>query len=310
VLEARARPRAQPGETLHPGAESILKQLGVWDSLLQCGFHRHHGIWRESQEGIRIFDPYGTDAEGAWLGFQVDRARFHELLRDRVAQLGGTIIEAGRLNELLIQGERVTGIRANDCNHEARFVLDATGRLAWVAEKLQLQTYRPEPEQRLQFGWSDNAPADLNGQPLFRQRNDGWDWLAPLGDGRSAWVQLRRFSRNAGIDYTWRVFSKSAGPGYFLLGDAACVMDPATSNGVLRAMMSGILAVKFIEAMQSGRLSEMEACSEYVNWVARLFEHHHLNLNVHGSNEMSKATTRTTAPAESPSGSGYPPGTG
>ena len=274
IMESKQEARLVPGETLHPGVEPILKQLGVWDSLLGCGFHRHRGIWRESQDGVRVFDPYGSDADGEWSGFQVNRARFHELLRNRITELGGIIIEVGRFDDLLIRGGRVTGIRADGCDHEARFVLDSTGRHAWLAGKLKLQAQRPEPVQRLQFGWIDEERPELNGQPLFRQRADGWDWLAPLGSGRSAWARLQCSSQGAGIDYTWRIYRECAGPGYFLLGDAACLMDPATSNGVLRALMSGILAARIIHAMGVGRLSEAEACSEYVNWVTQLFQHH------------------------------------
>src|ERR1043166_1085718 len=68
LLEAQGSPRLLPGETLHPGVEPIFKQLGIWDSLLEHRFHRHRGIWRESDTRNRIFEPYGSDDNGSWLG--------------------------------------------------------------------------------------------------------------------------------------------------------------------------------------------------------------------------------------------------
>ena len=124
--------------------------------------------------------------------------------------------------------------------------------------------------QRLQFGWIDQAPDDLDGQPLFQQQKDGWEWIAPFGNGRSAWTKLRRKSARGGIDYTWRLYCEFAGRGYFLLGDAASLMDPSAANGVLRALMSGIYAVHLIANRDSE--SSKEITSEYKSWTENLFD--------------------------------------
>jgi flavin-dependent dehydrogenase len=81
-------------------------------------------------------------------------------------------------------------------------------------------------------------------------------------------------SNEGGVDYSWRIYRQSAGPGYFLLGDAAVLVDPATSNGVLRAMMSGILAVDLVRRMMDGRMDEQSAAGEYVEWIARTFQYY------------------------------------
>jgi len=273
MLEVRAACNSPlPGETLHPGLEPIFRKLGVWDTLLDCGFHRHRGIWRERQDGLRGFEPYGHDQNGSWLGFQVDRARLHELLRNRVRDLDGKLSPVMSVDGLLTGEARVAGVRADGCVYGSRFVLDGTGRHAWLARQLQLEVERSGPEQRLQFGWVDDAAEDLDGQPLFRQRTDGWDWLAPVGAGRCAWARLRAASEGSGVDYTWRIFRESAGRGYCLLGDAACLMDPSAANGVLRAMMSGIYAVHLIGAVLKGSIVEDVAITEYRKWVSQMFD--------------------------------------
>ncbi len=153
------------------------------------------------------------------------------------------------------------------CDYRASAVLDATWRHAWLAEKLGLFAERQEPAQRVRFGWKKEEQPELDGQPLFRQRADGWDWCAPLGDGRCAWAKLRRTSAGGGIDYAWRIFRACAGPGYFLLGDAACLMDPSAANGVLRALLSGICAAHLIATAQPAA-----AADAYQRWIAELFD--------------------------------------
>jgi flavin-dependent dehydrogenase len=83
---------------------------------------------------------------------------------------------------------------------------------------------------------------------------------------------LRRGVTRGGLDYSWRIFRECAGPGYFLLGDAACLMDPSAANGVLRALMSGMYAAHLISAVDQGRATYGQVVAEYKSWISRLFD--------------------------------------
>jgi len=273
LLQARHAPHRVPGETLHPGVETLFKSLGVWETVLDQRFHRHRGIWRDEVDGQRRFEAYGSDDSGPWLGFQVDRAILNRILQSRTEDLGGNILRVSKLDRVVVNGDRsVTGVSADGKVCTSRFVLDATGRHAWLAGRLGLIPESTERPQRIRFGWSRIPVPELDSQPLFQMRRDGWNWLSPLGDGRCAWVKLRRGSTFRGLDYSWRIFRACAGPGYFLLGDAACLMDPSAANGVLRAVMSGMYAVHLFSAAERGRATPGQAAAEYKSWVAGLFD--------------------------------------
>ena len=79
LFERELFARERPGETLHPGVEPLLAQLGVADRLEQVVGARHRGIWIE-WNGARRFEPFGGDASGPWAGFQVWRQDFDALL--------------------------------------------------------------------------------------------------------------------------------------------------------------------------------------------------------------------------------------
>jgi 2-polyprenyl-6-methoxyphenol hydroxylase-like FAD-dependent oxidoreductase len=273
VLERNLSSKSLPGETLHPAAEAIFDELGVLASLLKHGFHRHRGIWREDAAGNRVFNAYGHDSRGPWMGFQIDRAKLNLALRERVIDLGGEISVVAHLDYVILENATVRGVSADGKLYHSQFVLDATGQKSWLAEELNLIPEQLTPVQKLRFGWTTQSFPDLDGQPLFKVRADGWDWVAPLGDGDCAWVKLRYTGTEGGSDYAWHIYRRCAGRGYFLLGDAACRIDPSAANGVLRALMSGIYAVHIINAVHCKLLPVEMAVAVYRRWVGEMADH-------------------------------------
>jgi len=270
LLERKIQSAQQPGETLHPGVEPILRQLGVWEAVIRQGFHRHRGIWRESVKGTRTFAPYGEDESGMWLGLQVDRVILNRLLRARVTELGGVIVDISRLE--LIRNSTGLSVAADGIFYRGGVILDGTGRHAWLAQQLGLIGERHEPAQRLRFGWRQAEMPGLDGQPLFMECSDGWEWLCPLPDRRCSWVKLACASTSGGIDYTRRIYPECTGKGYMLLGDAAFLLDPSYANGVLRALMSGIYAAALCVAVRGGRIPWNDAGHQYRAWIRRFFD--------------------------------------
>ena len=55
------------------------------------------------------------------------------------------------------------------------------------------------------------------------------------------------------------------GPGYFMVGDAACFLDPLMSTGIHLAMYSGLLSAASILAIVNGDIAEDEALGFYEN---------------------------------------------
>jgi len=131
----------------------------------------------------------------------------------------------------------------------------------------------------------------------------GWWWHIPLGGGRFSvglvthkdlYARQRRASASleayyldrlqesatmrelvagatrvapvkAEQDYSY-VSSRFCGPGYMLVGDAACFLDPLLSTGVHLAQYSGMIAAASIASIARGEVSEREggAFFEYV----------------------------------------------
>jgi flavin-dependent dehydrogenase len=73
-------------------------------------------------------------------------------------------------------------------------------------------------------------------------------------------------------DVTWRLAKPSAGSGYFLVGDAASVLDPASSHGILKAIMSGMMAAHLISQTVEQQIDEASAAEAYNRWMQDWFE--------------------------------------
>jgi len=289
LLEARATPVCVPGETLHPGIESIFAHLGIRDRICAAGFHRQRGIWVE-WGAPRVFEPYGDDTNGPWLGFQVDRAKFSALLLDAVRARGVSVLQSHRAICILRERERVIGVGTTEGELRARWVIDAGGGRHWLANQLGLKVERYSPPLVARFGWHKAIQVASN-DPSLSACCDGWDWEAPINSDRIAWCKLRILPHakpsqgtslkksavqgttvNAACDVTWRRVPRCAGAGYFMLGDAAAVLDPASSHGVLRAIMSGIKAAHAIVEIFRG-LPETVAIRDFNAWLTDWFNH-------------------------------------
>jgi len=278
IFEASPFPKKSPGETLHPGIESLFKQLGIIEQIHAAGFTRHSGIWLENNRGQRQFIPYGEDNNGPWLGYQAQRKILQQILQQAVIKSKADLIIDAHPEQALIKKNRVVGIIADGQVFRSKWTLDATGRRAWLAKKLGLSEVLHSPPLRVKFGWSKEILPELDNQPIFTFNHNGWRWKAPIGGDQIAWTELSigasptLQNQSQGVNVTWGIRPHSAGPGFFLLGDAAAILDPSSSHGVLRAVMSGIMAGHLMAGCYSGNVSERTAMEVYRTWQRELFE--------------------------------------
>jgi flavin-dependent dehydrogenase len=287
LAEAQAFPRDRPGESLHPGITSLFDRLGVADAVNAAGFLRHTGHW-VGWGGPPQFKAFGKDSRGAWLGFQAWRAQLDAILLRRADAAGARILQPCRAIAPITADGRIAGLRTEAGDIRARFVLDATGSRHWLHLQAGLGLRRASRRLIATYGYAAGAAGQFPPDPILLANPGGWVWLARVRSELMAWTQLdfaslRRQPPGAvrnlaaasavrGADVTWRMVDACAGSGYFVLGDAASVIDPAASHGVLKAIESGMLAGKLIAQVCHGALAEDTAAAIYRDWVRQWFE--------------------------------------
>jgi len=294
VLDHATFPRWRPGETLHPGIEPLLSQLGVSLQVAELSRLKYRGITIRTPQGTR-FEELGADEHGPWRGLQVCRSELDSTLLQRAQSLGATVRTQCRVKGLSrdLCG-RVVGVETNAGPLFARFVIDAAGARHLAARSVGSSIIPHSPPLLARFGYAQGPLPCLEPQITFDE--SGWTWITPFQSDRVHWTRLDvrcggqagsspqcrmadgldRLSPMApvrGADVTWRCVQDPAGPGYFISGDAACVLDPASSDGVIRALMSGISAGHLVHQVLEGTTTEQAAITAHTRWTKQLFEH-------------------------------------
>jgi flavin-dependent dehydrogenase len=289
VLCERERPgRDRPGETLHPGVEPLLGQLGIADRMAKAIGARHPGIWIE-WGGPRRFEAFGSDASGPWSGFQFWRADFDALLVERACEIGADVRQPCAVTGTLMRDGRLEGLETSAGPITARMVVDATGATRWLGRTLGLNSPAQSPRLIARYGYMDGSCPVYDDAPSLVGDQSGWTWTALVrprlhqwtrvsfdGPPRSDWTPphlspLTPRARSRGADVTWRMADKAASTDWFMVGDAAATLDPTSSHGVLKAIISGMTAGHLIAAVLGARAPAEEAAAAYHNWFAGWF---------------------------------------
>lgn len=287
LCEAEAFPRPRVGEALHPGAESLLRQLGVAERLETVTGARFEGV-EIDWAGETRFEAFGADAEGPWRGFQVERASFDAMLLDRARELGVDVRQPVRALEPVITDGRVTGARTAAGDFACRLLIDASGPAQWLGRKLALPSAERSPRLVVRYGYANGACPAREAAPLLTGDESGWTWIARVGPDHFQWVRLdlspversrdwlpeplaglEPEAPSRGAEMGWRL-TQAAGPGWMLAGDAAAMLDPTSSHGVLKALMSGFMAGQTASAILAGG-DEAAGLQAYRSWVEGWF---------------------------------------
>jgi len=291
LLEREPFPRDRPGESLHPGFETLLEQLGVLDAILAAGFLRFDGNWVECH-GTNSFEAFKPTSTGATRGLQAWRQEFDAILLQQAREVGAEIVQPGRALRPIVAESRVAGVETDAGKLESTFVIDAAGRGNWLARHLNLEIQTRSPRLIAHFAYMEGECPARDDNPGFFVDQTGWTWTARVRPGLYNWTRLnvednsidqnfspaefaslRQVGRVQTADVTWRLVPQCAGDGYFLCGDAAAVLDPTSSHGVVKAMMSGTHAADLVVQIARGEIAAPVAAESFRQLFSTWFEH-------------------------------------
>lgn len=273
--------KCQPGESLFPGVEIIFRQLGVWNAIknIKPLVYSGHYFSRFNEQQIR-FISYSPNPREKWYGMQMTRKSLNHILRMQAEQLGVNIIAPCYIKALSITRNKITLTIANEI-FVAPHYIDATGHHHLFARLFNIPFIKYSSQLIASFGYVSHHSSLL--LPHYRKEKTFSSWVAKITEDNFAWVRVEKRSLThkknnsykivGGADVTWRIANKLAGPGFFLIGDAACVLDPSSGNGVLRALMTGIMAVYCILQITQNHCPASQIYAYYQQWVTSWFLH-------------------------------------
>src|SRR5881396_2019554 len=141
VLEREKFPRYHIGESLLPFTFHPLERLGLIDKMRHSAFVKKYSVQFISQSGrasqpFYFFNRYDRETVGqTW---QVLRSEFDLMLMENARAKGAKVLEEVTVKELLQDGERIAGVRAQHkdgqvTEYHAPITLDCSGRESFAA---------------------------------------------------------------------------------------------------------------------------------------------------------------------------------
>jgi len=289
VLERSRYEEVRIGETVAPAIRNPLGALGLWERFLEAQHnpsHANRSAWGSPEIHYQdfIFSPYG-------LGWHLDRQRFDRMLAEAAEERGARVLRGTRVTSICqsANGWQLEGQCGDQpLSVQARYLVDATGRRSTIARRLG---HRQVSHDRLiglaGFLTPDSEAVRTDNTLLLEAAEEGWWYSVPLHDGRVVAVymtdsDLLQNATRDGLDF-WshhlqptrhtrerlggyraptQVFIRPAhssliepptGPGFIAVGDAAMAFDPLSSQGIYKALVSGIRAAEAIVADRAGQ---------------------------------------------------------
>jgi flavin-dependent dehydrogenase len=291
ALEKDRHPRFHIGESLLPMNLPLFERLGVMEKVKAIGVFKPGADFEADNER-----GYNTYAFARALGnspphaYQVWRQDFDKMLYDHARECGADAREGHEVRQVVQQSARESLIDvATDTGEtyqiRARYVMDASGRDAFLSSKKKLKRKNDEHQSAAIFGHflgAERRQGEDAGNISIYRFEHGWMWMIPLPDGvmsigavcRPAYLKQRkgrkveflletlrmndqlwqRVERAELIDNEVRVTGNYSydstcmgGPGWVLIGDAFAFLDPVFSSGVYLAMSGAEQAVAVVD---------------------------------------------------------------
>lgn len=284
-------PRFRPGECLHPGIEVLFRDLGVLDDVRdRCSVRPTVRVVVSA--GNRSVEHFSSDPNRQWHAFHIGRSDLEAVLLRRAKALGVALhIPCTKVTPIGTNGS-IDAVEIDGHVFGCAFVIDASGHRAWLTRAMGRDMVAASPQLTAFYGYCTGTLPD---DQLFEADPTGWQWVAQVSQTVVNWTSLyfgthkrptppatvsslAPYGKVGGADVTWRIAPSVAGASYFIVGDAAFVTDPASGNGVLRAIMSGIKAAHNARAVLEGYATRTTAAYDYQAWLRRWFEADTANL--------------------------------
>ncbi len=238
--------------------------------------------------------------------FNIERAGFDDMLLKAAEKAGAEVRQNTPVDRVVRLDDGDVAVVAGGKEITARYILDASGHGTVIGRHLGTRKNVEDPQLKkiAYFAHFDNVerlPGDETGHPGIVMSKEGWFWLIGLTDKKTSvgfvtWPHfaktinvppnrllqwaiarcpvVRHRMRNATgptgnevlADFSYKC-KPYAGPGYFLIGDAAAFLDPIFSTGVTLAMTSAVEASRKVIDVLAGKLAPAKAQRAHIKFI-------------------------------------------
>ena len=296
LLEKARHPRFHVGESLLPANMPLFERMGIAEEVKAIGMEKWGAEFISPQHGMaQTFHFADAWDKSQPYAYQVKRAEFDDVLIRNAAKKGVEVHQCCKAKAIdFLPDNSGAVIRAqHDDGREqvwkARFVVDASGRDTFLANRFQIKHRNPKHNSSAIYGHFSGAirhEGQAEGNISIFWFEHGWFWFIPMMNdvtsiGMVTWPYFMKTRGQRSIEQFLRdgiamcpplaerlkmatlvneveatgnfsyVSERNHGANYLLLGDAYAFIDPVFSSGVLLAMNSGVIGAEAIDTCLS-----------------------------------------------------------
>ena len=291
LLEKSHQLRFHIVESLLPANLPLFESMGIADEVRAISMHKP-GAEFVSMEHGRAQNFYFAEARDKSMphAYQVRRADFDHLLFRCAQKKGAQAHEGVKVTGAQFLPEGGAEVSAQDDEDQAltwraRFVVDASGRDTFLANRFRIKHRNPEHNSSAVYAHFDGAArgadSDQGNISVFWSAH-GWFWFIPLSDGTTSagmltWPNHMKFKGSRSLEQFLRdniatcpplakrllaatqaspvqatgnfsyVSGRNHGKNHLMLGHAYAFIDPVFSSGVWVAMHNAVVGVDAID---------------------------------------------------------------
>jgi flavin-dependent dehydrogenase len=291
ALEKAHHPRFHIGESLLPMNLPVFERLGVLEKVRALGISKPGADFEaDNERGYNTFAFARAIGDSPPHSYQVWRQDFDKMLYDHARECGADAREGHEVLSFEQVGPRETRIEVRtdegrSYGIQARYLVDASGRDAFLSAKKKLRRKNTQHQSAAIFGHFRGAeprPGEDAGNISIYRFDYGWMWMIPLPNGvmsigavcwpeylkqrkgrtteflldtlrqsKGLWRRVERAELIGEVQVTGNYSYDSTqmgGPGWVLVGDAFAFLDPVFSSGVYLAMSGAEQAAAVVDA--------------------------------------------------------------
>jgi flavin-dependent dehydrogenase len=291
ALEKEHHPRFHIGESLLPMNLPVFERMGVLEKVRAMGvFKAGADFEADNERGYNNYAFARAIGNSPPHAYQVWRQDFDKMLYDHARESGADAREGHEVLKVEQNDIRDTRleVRAADgrtYSIQARYLVDASGRDAFLSSKKKLRRKNNEHQSAAIFGHfrgaEPRAGEDAGNISIYRFEH-GWMWMIPLPNGvmsigavcrpeylkqrkgRTVEFLLETLRKNDALkrriehaellgevrvtgNYSYDS-ARMGGLGWVLVGDAFAFLDPVFSSGVYLAMSGAEQAAAVVDS--------------------------------------------------------------
>ena len=286
------------GHLIHQEGPARLKRWGLLERIEASGCPRIESVC--SDVGGAALESTGVSLDGVGLGYAPRRKVLDQILIDAAVSAGAELREACAVENLLLDEDRITGVRVRDAlghmfMEKTTVTVGADGRNSRLARLVQAPKYEDMPTLTC-YAFAYFSGVDYTGLRVYARpqraifsfpTNAGLFAVfttAPIAEAPQMSAHLeahfmatvdlvpsfaerlragRREERFYGAADLPNFFRKPYGPGWALVGDAGCHKDPYQALGLHDAFRDAEYLAESLDAALSGRESFDVAMPRY-----------------------------------------------